>query len=93
MLAGVLLPLVNEESRNAVDLPLHILGAGPDKAKVDHEYHALGHYNNTIHFVHHDNVDSATKTVRRRTGQQGVENTSDAGAPDSIDDILYEDDL
>ena len=31
MLTGVLLPLVNEESRNAVELPVHVLGIGGEK--------------------------------------------------------------
>lgn len=56
MLSGVLLPLVNEDSRTA-ELPLNLL-ALKESEELDHHEYPLGFHNNAAHFVHHhDNVD------------------------------------
>jgi hypothetical protein len=90
MLAGVLFPLVHEEARVAVldaglVLPIHSSSA-PNKEKSSpsaggssHSFQTLGHFNNSIHFVHHSsNVipaaasSSDSRGMRRRNPEQSV---------------------
>ena len=74
MLAGVLLPLVNEESRHSMELSSIL--SSPVKGSREGESHEfpLGHYNNSLHFVHHDKESprigmiSSSAIVRRRMG-------------------------
>ena len=72
MLAGVLFPLVHEEARVAVldaglVLPLHSSASGKEKsspsASSTHTFQALGHFNNSLHFVHHSVTSSAPATT------------------------------
>jgi hypothetical protein len=64
MLAGVLLPLVHEESRSGgglgmgLELPLHNNGVS------EHHEYPLGHYNNTVHFVHHDSSEQREREAQ-----------------------------